>query len=105
MRILLAFAAAFLLVVAPARAEELTLERLFASPSLSGPTPRPLKLSADRRLPTLPRNRADDRDRYDLWAVDTATGAARMLVDSARLGTGAALSEEEMMRRERERLS
>ena len=105
MRILLAFAAAFLLVVAPARAEELTLERLFASPSLSGPTPRLLKLSPDGRLATLLRNRPEDRDRYDLWAVDTATGQARMLVDSARLGTGAQLSEEEMMRRERARLS
>ena len=49
-----------------------------------------LKLSPDGRFATLLRNRADDRDRYDLWAVDTATGAARMLVDSARLGTGAA---------------
>ena len=105
MRILPAFAVAFLLIAAPARAEELTLERLFASPSLSGPTPRLLKLSPDGRLATLLRNRADDRDRYDLWAVDTATGQARMLVDSARLGTGAALSEEEMMRRERARLS
>jgi len=105
MRILLAFAAAFLFVAAPARAEELTLERLFASPSLSGPAPRLLKLSPDGRLATLLRNRADDRDRYDLWAVDTATGQARMLVDSARLGTGAQLSEEEMMRRERARLS
>jgi dipeptidyl-peptidase-4 len=105
MRILFAFAAAFLLVAAPARAEELTLERLFASPSLSGPTPRLLKLSPDGRLATLLRNRPEDRDRYDLWAVDTATGQARMLVDSARLGTGAQLSEEEMMRRERARLS
>jgi dipeptidyl-peptidase-4 len=105
MRILLAFAAAFLVIAAPARADELTLERLFASPSLSGPTPRLLKLSPDGRLTTLLRNRADDRDRYDLWAVDTTTGQARMLVDSARLGTGAALSEEEMMRRERARLS
>ena len=67
----------------PPRADELTLERLFASPSLSGPTPRLLKLSPDGRLATLLRNRADDRDRYDLWAVDTATGEARMLVDSA----------------------
>src|SRR6185436_6158578 len=105
MRILLAFAAAFLLVAAPAQAEELTLERLFASPSLSGPTPRLLKLSPDGHLATMLRNRADDRDRYDLWAVDTTTGQARMLVDSARLGTGATLSEEEMMRRERARLS
>jgi len=106
MRILPAFAAAaFLAASAPASAEELTLERIFASPSLSGPTPRLLKLSPDGRLATLLRNRADDRDRYDLWAVDTNTGQARMLVDSARIGTGGEISEEERMRRERARLS
>jgi len=89
----------------PIPQQELTLERLFASPSLSGPTPRLLRLSPDGRLATLLRNRSDDRDRYDLWAVDTATGQARMLVDSSRVGSGAALSEEEMMRRERARLA
>lgn len=109
MRILLLLAAAIAATAAPAQPpaaqQPLTLERIFASPSLSGPTPRLLKLSPDGRLATLLRNRPDDRDRYDLWAVDTATGQARMLVDSARLGTGAALSEDEMMRRERARLS
>jgi dipeptidyl-peptidase-4 len=106
MRILPAFAAAaFLAAAIPAAAEELTLERLFASPSLSGPAPRLLRLSPDGRLATMLRNRADDRDRYDLWAVDTTSGEARMLVDSARLGTGAEISEEERMRRERARLS
>lgn len=89
----------------PVPQQTLTLERLFASPSLSGPTPRLLRLSPDGRLATLLRNRPDDRDRYDLWAVDTATGAAHMLVDSSRVGSGAVLSEEEMMRRERARLS
>jgi dipeptidyl-peptidase 4 len=92
---------------APAQAEgrTLTLERLFASPSLSGPSPRLPKLSPDGRLVTLLRNRADDKDRYDLWAVDAATGQARMLVDSTRFGSNAQLSEEEMMRRERARIS
>ena len=107
MRLILSLAAfALSAVAAPAQAQQqLTLERLFASPSLSGPTPRALQLSPDGRLATMLRNRADDRDRYDLWAVDTTTGEARMLVDSARVGTGAQISEEEMMRRERARLS
>ncbi|WP_395611901.1 DPP IV N-terminal domain-containing protein [Allosphingosinicella sp.] len=107
MRLILSLAAfALTAVAAPAQAQQqLTLERLFASPSLSGPTPRALQLSPDGRLATMLRNRADDRDRYDLWAVDTTTGEARMLVDSARVGTGAQISEEEMMRRERARLS
>ncbi len=85
--------------------EALPLERLFASPAIAGTAPRLPKLSPDGRLVTLLRNRADDRDRYDLWAVDTATGQARMLVDSTRFGTGGPLSEEEMMRRERARIA
>jgi dipeptidyl-peptidase-4 len=97
----------FLLLLAamPATAADLTLERLFQSPSLSGPTPRSLKLSPDGRYATLLRNRAEDKDRFDLWAVDTTTGQARMLVDSLKLGTGAEVSEEEKMRRERLRIA
>ncbi len=86
-------------------ATRLPLERLFASPAISGAAPRLPKLSPDGALVTMLRNRADDRDRYDLWAVDTATGQARMLVDSTRFGGGGPLSEEEMMRRERARIS
>jgi dipeptidyl-peptidase-4 len=91
-------------VSAPAASKDLTLDRLYQSPSLSGPAPRALKLSPDGRLATLLRNRADERDRYDLWAIDTTSGAARMLVDSSKVGSGAALSEEEKMRRERLRI-
>ena len=101
-------AAMLLAVVTPAAAAPstpLTLERVFASPSLSGPTPRALKLSPDGRTATLLRPRADDRDRYDLWAVDVASGASRMLVDSTKLGSGAALSETERMNRERQRIA
>ena len=83
----------------------LTLERVFESPSLSGPTPRLAKLSPDGRFVTLLRNRADDKDRYDLWAIETSTGQARMLVDSEKVGTGAEISEEEKMRRERARIA
>jgi len=90
--------------LSPLSAQPLTLERLFESPSLSGPAPRALKLSPDGRLATLLRNRDNDRDRYDLWAIDTRTGAEHMLVDSARVGSGAALSEEEKGRRERLRI-
>lgn len=100
------FAAALLLAASTSGdARDLTLERLFESPSLSGPTPRLPRLSPDGRYASLLRNRADDQDRYDLWAVDTATGETRMLVDSEKLGTGAEISEEEKMRRERARVS
>jgi dipeptidyl-peptidase-4 len=92
-------------LAAPAASRDLTLERLFQSPSLAGPVPRQPKLSPDGRLVTVLRNRADEKDRYDLWAIDAATGQARMLVDSKKVGTGGEISEEEKMRRERARIA
>ena len=83
--------------------QRLTLERIFASPDLAGPQPQSLRLSPDGTLLTSVRNRADERTRYDLWATDTRTGAERMLVDSRKVGSGAALSEAEKMQRERDR--
>lgn len=100
----LAIAIGMTLTAAPLAAAKLTLDRLYASPALAGPTPRVLKLSPDGTFATLLRNRPDDRDRFDLWGIDTTTGEARMLVDSAKVGSGAALSEEEKMRRERARI-
>jgi dipeptidyl-peptidase-4 len=89
----------------PAAAGDLPLERVFQSPALSGPTPRAAKLSPDGRFVTLLKNRPEDKDRYDLWAIDTSTGGERMLVDSQKIGTGGAISEEEKMRRERARIA
>jgi dipeptidyl-peptidase-4 len=82
----------------------LTLERLFASPALSGPVPRGVKLSPDGKLLTMLKARENDRQRYDLWALDTTTGQWRMLVDSEKVGSGAAISEAEKMQRERARV-
>ncbi|MCJ2188521.1 S9 family peptidase [Novosphingobium beihaiensis] len=84
---------------------QLTFERVFASPSLNGPQPRGVKISPDGRYITVLRNRAEDRDRYDLWAYDRSDGQWRMLVDSLKLGSGRELSEAEKMQRERQRLS
>ena len=97
------FLAAVAIVTAavPAASARLPLERIFAGPPLAGPSPRALTLSPDGTLATLLRNRADEKDRYDLWAIDIATGAQRMLVDSKAIGSGAAVSEAEKMRRER----
>ena len=100
--------AALMAIAAPAMADEtpaikLTLERVFASPDLAGALPRALKLSPDGSLLTSLRPRADDRERFDLWAVDTATGEARMLVDSTKFG-GGEISEAEKMQRERARI-
>lgn len=90
-------------VNAPASAT-LSFERVFASPSLNGPAPRGVKLSPDGRYLTLLRNRADDRERYDLWGYDRQNGQWRMLVDSEKLSSGRALSEAEKMQRERQRI-
>ena len=93
-----------MLSTAPVIAQEkLTLERVFASPDLAGPQPRALKLSPDGTLVTLLKPRADEKERLDLWAIDTRTGKQRMLVDSRKTGSGAALSEAEKMQRERDR--
>ncbi|MFM7274375.1 MAG: S9 family peptidase, partial [Gammaproteobacteria bacterium] len=73
----------------------LDFERVFASPALGGPVPREVKLSPDGRWVTLLRNRTEDRERYDLWGFDRQTGEWSMLVDSARIGSGRALSEAE----------
>ena len=80
---------------------KLTIERVYASPSLNGPVPRSVKLSPDGRFLTLLRNRADDIQRYDLWAFDRQTGEWTMLIDSEKLGSGREMSEAEKMQRER----
>ncbi|MHA6722942.1 S9 family peptidase [Sphingomonas sp. RS2018] len=91
-------------MIPQAAAEELTLQRIFASPDLAGAQPRGLRLSPDGTLITSLRPRADEKDRYDLWAMDTTTLQWRMLVDSKKVGTGAELSEAEKMQRERARI-
>lgn len=91
--------------VAKAQVAPLTLERVFASPDLQGPSPRAMKLSPDGKWLTVLRNRADEKERFDLWAMDTSTGQWRMLVDSKKVGSGAAMSEDEKMQMERARIS
>ncbi|MEY4240019.1 MAG: hypothetical protein RL339_2620 [Pseudomonadota bacterium] len=85
-------------------AQPLTIERVFASPSLNGAVPRGVKLSPDGRYLTLLRNRTADRERYDLWGFDRTTEQWTMLVDSLKLGSGKELSEAEKMQRERLRI-
>jgi len=88
----------------PVTSPKLSFERVFASPSLNGPAPRGIKLSPDGRWLTLLRNRAGDRERYDLWGYDRHSAQWRMLVDSLKLSSGTALSETEKMQRERLRI-
>lgn len=88
----------------PQAPADLTLKRVFASPDLNGSSPRAARLSPDGKWLTLLRNRPEERDRYDLWAMDTGSGEWRMLVDSAKLSSGGELSEAEKMQRERARI-
>ena len=98
------FAVALAAVPNAAHADELTLERLFAAPDLSGPTLRGAKISPDGRLIAYLKARDDDKDRFDLWAFDIAKREHRQLVDSRTLaGADKALSAEEEARRERQR--
>jgi len=98
--------APFLLAAAPPPGvpqKKLTIERIFASPPIEGSKPRLLKLSPDGRYAALLRPRAEDRERFDLWAMETSTAQLRMLVDSTKIG-GGEISEAEKMRRERARV-
>ena len=84
----------------------LTLERIFANPPLAGSTPRALSIAPDGQKIAWLKPRPDDQLRHDLWVQDVATGAERMAVDSLALSAGPAkLSEAELQRRERARLS
>ncbi len=88
-----------------AKPPALTLDRVFANPSLSGSTPRALTIAPDGKHLAWLKPRADDALRYDLWLRDTTTGAERMLADSEALSPALAqLSEAELMRRERLRI-
>lgn len=84
----------------------LTIERLYASPSLSGPTPSGVKYSPDGKRVTFLKARADEAARFDLWQFDVATGEQSMLVDSKLLEPEEVeLSEEEKALRERKRIA
>jgi dipeptidyl-peptidase-4 len=93
------------LVSGLAHAESLTLERLFASPSLSGKAPTKLKFSPDGSRVTYLQGKADDHQRFDLWEYNIKDNTNRLLVDSQALFSGKEeLSDEEKARRERQRI-
>ena len=73
------------LALAPAvHAERLTIERIFADPSLDGPAPRALAIAPDGRHVGYLRGRDTDQNQLDLWVMDVAGGtASRVVVSSA----------------------
>ncbi len=85
-------------------AEALTVARIFDAPELSGSRLREPQSSPDGRYIAFLQGKADNNNQLDLWAFDTRTGNARLLVDSRAFVTGAEqLSAEEEARRERQR--
>jgi dipeptidyl-peptidase-4 len=93
------------LIALPAAASDLTLERIFGDPALSGPTPRAVKVSPDGRRVGLLRGRDTDQHQLDLWSYDVADGTLQMRVDSKKLVAEEHLSDAERARRERERIA
>ena len=83
----------------------LTAERVFASPSLSGPAARGVEVSPDGQWVTWLKAEPDKQFKFDLWAARTAGGPAQLLVSGEAVEpSGLALTEEEKGRRERQRV-
>src|SRR5210317_1813050 len=105
MKKLIIVALGVLMFSASSQAEELTLQRIFDSPSLDGSAPMSLKVAPDGQRVTFLKGKEEDYDQLDLWEYHIESGETRMLFDSNDLGAGdVALSDEEKARRERMRL-
>jgi dipeptidyl-peptidase-4 len=88
----------------PAGTQDLTIERIFADPDLSGPQLRQPSFSPDGRYVAYLQGSDSSKDRLDLWAFDTRSAQTRLLVDArALIGEDERLSAEEEARRERQR--
>ncbi len=86
-------------------AAALDIDRLFASPDLSGPAPRAVAISPDSTRVTFLKGKESDRLQMDLWEYHVEDNATRLLVDSEDIVAGPEqLSEEELSRRERLRI-
>jgi len=86
------------------QSKELTIERIFSSPSLSGTSMRNVMFSPDGTRVTFLQGKAEDKDQFDLWQYHIKTDRKTLLVDSKfLLPNGEQLSAEEKARRERQR--
>ncbi|GMW06693.1 MAG: peptidase S9 [Nevskiales bacterium] len=95
-----------LLAAAGAGADPLTLERMFASPDLSGASLRAPQISPDGRLVAYLRGKERAASQFDLWVYDMAKRQHRLLVDSTALAPQEPPpAAEEAQRRERQRTS
>ena len=94
-----------LAVTCDAQADELTIERIFGSPDISGIRPVGLKFSPDGTRVSYLRGKEDDLRQQDLWEYHIADDVNRMLVDSRVLvPEEEQLDDVEKARRERMRI-
>ncbi|QOL25520.1 S9 family peptidase [Thalassotalea sp. LPB0316] len=85
--------------------QELTIDRIYSSPSLNGATPKSLRFSPDGKRVTYLQGKQEDLYRYDLWEYHIDSDENRLLVDSKDIFDGIEnLSDEEKARRERQRI-
>ncbi len=102
----LVMAACVAMLMRPAAAEELPIERVFSAPALNGPAPRGVQLSPDGAFVTYLKPEAGDQTTFDLWALPVRGGAPRRLIEGRAVEPkGAALTEAEKGRRERQRIA
>jgi dipeptidyl-peptidase 4 len=97
---------ALLLITAAtmSQAAELTIDRIYDAPALSGKSPMGLKVSPDGSRVTFLRGKESDQYQLDLWEYRIADKETRLLVDSKVLLPGTEdLSDAEKARRERAR--
>ncbi|MEE4639488.1 MAG: S9 family peptidase [Wenzhouxiangella sp.] len=85
---------------------ELTIERIFSSPDLAGPSLRQAELSPAGDRVTFLRAGEQDRDRLDLWEYHIEDDETRLLVAAEDVvAEEGELSSEEQARRERARIA
>jgi len=86
-------------------AQELTIDRIFSAPALSGHSPKSLKISPNGKLVTFLQAKKNDVNRYDLWEYNIEKNSTQLLVNADELLSGLEqLSDEEKARRERQRV-
>ncbi|MEW5701806.1 MAG: S9 family peptidase [Candidatus Zixiibacteriota bacterium] len=94
---------AAVMLASPAAAEKLTIDRIYGDTSLSGPTPRGVRISPDGKRVGFLRGRDTDQYQLDLWVYEIDKHKTRMLVDSKMIVPEEKLSDAEKARRERAR--
>ncbi len=86
------------------QSKDLSIERIFSSPSLAGTVMHSLKFSPSAQCVTFLQGKTENKNQFDLWEYSITHNSKRLLVDSrVLLPEGERLSAEEKARRERQR--